>query len=98
MIDRLLNLKTPSVGVILTLALLTKEYDCPSTVVVNFVPLDIVREAPEALLTKTSIVAVEAVVLVGVYPTCFAFDTTLERKSALSINISFANIFALYPR
>ena len=64
----------------------------------NLVPLDIVRVAPEALLTRTSIVAVEDVQLVGVYPTCFASDTTLERKSALSRYISLANILALYAR
>ena len=64
----------------------------------NFVPLDIVREAPEALLTRTSRTAVDDVQLVGVYPTCFASDTTLERKSALSRYISFANILALYAK
>ena len=54
-----------------------------------------VKVAVVASLTVTLRLAVGALTDVGVYPTCFANETRLARMSALSMNISFANILAL---
>ena len=68
------------------------------TVVENFVPAFIVALASAVLFKVTSIVATGAETDDGVYPNIFAWETILERRAALSRNISFANMFILNPR
>ena len=75
--------------------ILTNWYETSSTEEVKTVPAGKDAVAKTESKRVTSIYALGALGDIVSYPKVFAWETTLERKDALSKNISFASIFIL---